>query len=191
MHFDNTEDDDKENLFNGFEPEEPKKPKEPAYQPDDPRYWDRDEGEWDHLRPTSVGRKLIMWGIGALSVLLLVWLAWRFVFAPYAEDAVQYGYIDTVERRGDFFKTYEGTMLPYKTLHDTTRLYREDFIFSTSDKLGAVLREYQNSGHPLRVEYRTYRFPLPWRGESKRVVVRVDTVNPDSIIPADWLRGRQ
>ena len=107
---------------------------------------------------------------------------------PLLRDAVQYGYVETVELRGDLFKTYEGVLLPYKNLHDTTRIYREDFTFSTSDKLGKTMREFQNSGRPLRVEYRTYRHAFPWRGEQKRVVVRVDTVNPDSIIPADWLR---
>lgn len=187
MKFNNIEDDDKEDLFNGFDPEEPKKPKEPVYSPDDPRYWDKEEGEWEHLRPASGRRKFLALGIVVAVIIFIIWLIWRLFLSPYAEDAVQYGYVDTVERRGDLFKTYEGVMLPYKNLHDTTRMYREDFIFSTSDKLGATLREFQNSGRPLRVEYRTYRFPLPWRGESKTVIVRVDTVSPDSIIPADWL----
>ncbi len=188
MRFNNTEDDDKEDLYESFEPEEPKKPKEPEYRPDDPRYWDNDEDEWEHLRPTTRWRRVLLWTAAACIAAAAGWLAWRLVFAPYSEDAVQYGYVETVELRGDLFKTYEGVLLPYKNLHDTTRMYREDFTFSTSGKLGKTMREFQNSGRPLRVEYRTYRHAFPWRGEQKRVVVRVDTVNPDSIIPADWLR---
>lgn len=181
--FNNEEDDDKEGFYDSFEPEEPKKPKEPRLHPDDPRYWDTEPDRWEHLRPSRFKRRVIMCGIGVLALMLL-WLAGIFVFSPAVDDAVQYGYIDHVERRGMFFKTYEGNMLPYKTLHDTTRAYDADFTFSTSEKLGPALRAFQNSGRPLRVEYRTYRYALPWHGDSRTVVVRVDTVSPDSIMPA-------
>ncbi len=180
--FNNTDDDDKEGFYDGFEPEEPKQPKEPALRPDDPRYWDREPGQWEHLRPSRWKRYLISGGALLLAA-ILVWLGCRLVFGPMVDDAVQYGYIDHIERRGAIFKTYEGVLLPYKNLHDTTRVYDHDFIFSTSEKLGKTLRAFQNSGRPLRVEYRTYRYALPWMGDEKTVVVRVDTVSPDSILP--------
>jgi len=180
--FDNTTDDDKEGFFDGFEPEEPPKPKEPALRPDDPRYWDREPDPWEHLRPSRVKRFLILSGAALLAV-ILIWLSCKLLFGPVVEDAVQYGYVDHVECRGTLFKTYEGNLLPYKNLHDTTRTYDHDFIFSTSETLGHVLRSFQNSGRPLRVEYRTYRYALPWLGDSRTVIVRVDTVSPDSILP--------
>ena len=184
--FDNTEDDDKEGFYEGFEPEEPKKPAAPVYKPDDPRYWDREPDRWEHLRPGRRKRFFILAG-AALLAALLIWLCWRLLFGPMTDDAVQYGYIDHVERSGALFKTYEGVLLPYKNLHDTTRTYDRDFVFSTSQGLGGVLRNFQNSGRPVRVEYRTYRYPLPWNGDSRTVVVRVDVVSPDSIMPADRL----
>jgi len=180
--FNNTDDDDKEEFFDGFEPEEPKKPKEPPLRPDDPRYWDREPNRWEHLRPSRLKRMIISGGALLLAAILL-WLTCRLLFGPKIDDVVQYGYIDHIERSGTIFKTYEGTLLPYKNLHDTTRVYDGDFIFSTSQRLGGILRSFQNSGRPLRVEYRVYRFALPWNGDSRTVVVRVDTVSPDSILP--------
>lgn len=183
--FNNDEDDDKEGFYDGFEPEEPKQPRSPRLQPDDPRYWDREPDRWEHLRPSRFKRLVILSGAGILALILL-WLTGVFFLSPAVDDAVQYGYIDHVERSGTVFKTYEGNMLPYKTLHDTTRSYSGDFIFSTSEKLGPTLRAFQNSGRPLRVEYRTYRYAIPWKGNCRTVVVRVDTVSPDSILPAAY-----
>lgn len=179
----NTDDDDNENLYNGFEPDEPKKPKEPDYPVDDPRYWDKDEGNWDHLKPSSFTRRVLIWGGAAATFLLILGFIAYWLLTPYVDDAVQYGYIDHIEKRGDIFKTFEGNMLPYKSLHDTTRTYEGDFIFSTSNKIGEALFMFQKSGRPLRVEYRTYRYAMPWRGDSRTVIVRVDTVSPDSILP--------
>lgn len=181
--FNNTEDDDKENLYDGFVPEEPKKPKPPKYSREDPRYWDTDEGEWDHLIPYGRRRKIIIWGGSGLLLLLFIIILASWICGPYIQDAVQYGYVDHIEQRGNLFKTYEGTLIPYKSLHDTTRTYEGDFVFSTNEKLGKTLRSFQNSGKPLRVEYRTYRYALPWRGDCRTVIIRVDTVSPDSIMP--------
>lgn len=181
--FDNTTDDDKEYMFDGFEPEEPKQPKEPRYSPDDPRYWDGEESEWEHLKPAGRRRAIMIWGGAGLGALVLICILCYWFCGPYVQDAVQYGYVDHVEERGNMFKTYEGNLIPYKSLHDTTRAYEGDFVFSTSDKIGKTLRAYQNSGKPLRVEYRTYRYAMPWRGDSRTVIIRVDTVSPDSILP--------
>lgn len=182
--FNNTDDDDKEGFYDSFE-EEVEKPKEPVYKPDDPRYWDKEPDPWEHLRPSRF-KKMIILGCAIVLLALFVWLSCRLVFGPAVDDAVQYGYVDHVEQRGAIFKTYEGNLLPYKNLHDTTRAYDADFVFSASEPIGRVLRSYQNSGKPLRVEYRTYRYALPWQGESRTVIVRVDTVHPDSILPAAY-----
>lgn len=184
--FNNIDDDDKEGFYDGFEPEEPKKPKEPRLYPDDPRYWDREPDRWEHLRPSRFKRYLILTGVGVLVVVLL-WLCGRLLFSPVVDDAVEYGYVEHAERRGNFFKTYEGTLLPYKLLHDTARNYDRDFEFSAGERIGSTLRALQNSGRPLRVEYKTYRFAFPWNGDCRTVIVRVDTISPDSIIPASWL----
>ncbi|MCM1320391.1 MAG: hypothetical protein NC217_08460 [Muribaculaceae bacterium] len=181
--FNNTDDDDRDDLYDKMQEIEPPKPKEPKVPKDDPQYWDRDEGEWDHLIPGTRRRKLLIWGGSALAIVLALGLLAVWLCSPYVQDAVQYGYVDHVEERGNLFKTYEGNLIPYKSMHDTTRMLEKDFIFSTSSKLGRTLRSYQNSGRPLRVEYRTYRYAMPWRGDSRTVIIRVDTVSPDSILP--------
>lgn len=169
-------------------PPEPPKPREPEPDPDDPRYWEREESEWEHLNPSRrLPKGLLLWGAGAAvvtAVLLTVWLRW---FAPYVDHAVQYGYVDHIERTGDVFKTYEGILIPYKELMDTTRVYRHDFVFSAlNDSVAAQLLLMQRGGVPVCVEYRRYHGALPWRGRSATVVVAVDTADPRKILPPEY-----
>ena len=90
---------------------------------------------------------------------------WLRYFSPYVEDATQYGYVEHIEKRGTVFKTYEGVLLPYKELHDTTRIYSRDFIFTAADKQVALrLKRAQLDARPVRVTYRQYHATLPWRG---------------------------
>lgn len=183
-----TDDDDRDNLYDNPQEIEPPKPRVPKLSKEDPAYWDQEEGELSHLSLGTHKRSLLTWcGIGAV-VLLMIILAAYWICGPYVQDAVQYGYVDHVEQRGNIFKTYEGNLIPYKSIHDTSRSYEGDFVFSTGTEIGKTLRSYQNSGRPVRVEYRTYRYALPWHGDSKTVVIRVDTVSPDSILPRPRIR---
>ncbi len=187
MRFDNTEDDEKEDFFENTPPEKPKEPKPPVIPPEDPRYWDREESEWEHLRMGTSRRKRfrILAGICVVLFLLLIF-GFKWMFGTRAEQSVAYGYVDNIEYRGKVIKTYEGVLIPYKEIHDTTRVYKEDFDFSTSKTQAAALNAYRNSGRPVKVTYRTYISRMPWRGESLRYVERVDTVNPDSILPPEF-----
>lgn len=84
------------------------------------------------------------------------------------------------------FKTFEGVLLPYKSLMDTTRVYEGDFVFSTSDaNIAATLKEMQFACKPVKVEYSIYHSRMPWRGCSHVIVTRVDSVNERDILPAD------
>lgn len=182
--FDNVDDDDRDDLYDNVSEPEPEQPKKPKYGRDDPRYWDDDEGALEHLIPGSRRRRLLVLGaIGGVVLLALGVVSW-WLLGARVQDAVQYGYVDHVEQRGDVFKTYEGSLIPYKSVHDTLRGYEGMFEFSTSSDLGRTLRSFENSGRPLRVEYRTYRYAMPWRGDCRTVVIRVDTVSRDSILPA-------
>lgn len=183
MILNNTDDDDTETLYDGYtEADAEEKPKEPRYPRTDPRFWQQPESPWEHLRPRTSRRRLAVLIGAGIAAFLLLWAAYVWWFTPAVDDAVQYGYVEHVERRG-YFKTYEGTLLPYKSMHDTTRALEPLFTFSASEKSGQTLRQLQNSGKPMRVEYRTYRTAVPWRGESRTVITRVDTVSPDSILP--------
>ncbi len=184
--------DDKNDYFDNEDlPEEPvKEPKKPVYTPDNPAYWDEEESEWEHLKPS---RKYAVW-IWCGTALLVVALGigcWFRYFSPYVQDAVQFGYVENIERRGTVFQTYEGVLIPYKELMDTTRIYSRDFIFSAAnDTLAARLKRAQLGAVPVKVEYKKYHATVPWRGAAKIIVTAVDSVDPKKILPPEFAPHR-
>lgn len=184
----NFSDESKEDYFDGPDiPEAPEKPKKMTYTPDDPRYWEEPEDELDHLRPASPKRRVLyLWlGIAAAAVILITCL-YVYLFSPKITTATQYGYVESIRKEGTVFKTYEGVILPYKSLMDTVRPYEGDFVFSVTDTKAAVrLKELQFHCSPVRVEYRVYRTVMPWRGTSKVLITRVDSVDERKILPPD------
>ena len=185
------EDSGSNDYFDGPDvPDKPKKvkePKGPVYQPEDPEYWDQPESEWEHLKPRKQNWRFWV-GIGCAAVLIgvLVALYLRY-FTPYVQDASMCGYVEGIERRGKVFTTFEGILLPYKELKDTTRVYRHDFKFSLTDEAMATkLRRMQYSNRPVRVEYKTYKGWLPWRGDEDVIITKVDSVDPRTILPPEF-----
>lgn len=184
-------DDDKEDYFDDVErPVPPKKPHEPALTPDDPKYWEAEESEFEHLIPANPGRKKLVWFWSgcALVVGALLMFVWLRYFSPYVDQAAQYGYVNHIERRGTIFKTYEGEFLPFRNVLDTTRVdtttvNRADLQFTATPKVAARLREFYFSNRPVRVTYRKYHTTLPWRGDSKTVIIGVDSVDPHNLVP--------
>lgn len=183
-----TRDNDEDNPRNDFfeetiHPEPPKPPREPELKPDDPRYWEREDSEWEHITPSTKHTIYILLGVAAVIIALLVAVYLRY-FSPYVDDAVEYGYIEHIEHKGTVIKTYEGVMILFRELHDTTRVYQRDFTFSTSDHDVAVkLKQYELAHKPVRVSYRQYHATVPWRGDSKTIVTAVDSVDPRTILP--------
>ncbi len=179
--------DDKDDFFDGPDIQEvPKQPKAPQLKPEDPDYWEQTESEFEHLRP---GRRWVLWawiaGAGVIVGLAIACYLW--FFSPYVTESTQYGYVENIERRGSVFKTYEGIVIPYKEIMDTTRVYREDFVFSVTDPAVAVaLKKLQYANLPVRMEYKRYHSTLPWRGESRVIVVRADTADPAKILPPEF-----
>lgn len=190
MLFDNKEEDKRDDFFDNenenAQVQKPKEEKKPSYKPDDPAYWEEDESEWDHLKPRSY-TTFWLWAIAALVVIGLVIGCWIRFFSPYVEDASQFGYVEHIERRGTIFKTFEGTLIPYKELMDTTRIYSRDFVFSVQDdKTAAALKKAQYDARPVRIEYKKYHATVPWRGASKIVVTAIDSVSPEKILPPEF-----
>lgn len=182
--------EEKEDFFEDTPVERPKREKPPKperYKPDDPRYYDREEGPWDHLKPSPNRRKPLLWmAIAGVGAIVLIWWLLSYLFSPYVKDAVQYGYVENVQKEGRVFDTFEGVILPYKSLKDTVRPYEGDFVFSTSDDhIAAMLRKQQASGNPVMVHYKVYSSKLPWRGNSNVIITKVDSVDPAVILPPD------
>lgn len=182
--------EEKEDFFEDIPEDKPvkvKAPKQPVIHPDDPRYYDGDEGRWDHLKPSPYNRRrFVAWGITLLCFLGVIVFLYILFFTPQVDQAVQYGYVDNVNRDGMIFKTYEGNIIPY-TINDTVRPYDGDFVFSTrNEKVAAQLYRLRESGYPARVEYAVYRYRMPWRGNSKVIVLKADTFfHPERLLPAD------
>lgn len=179
--------DDKEDYFETpADQEVPKQPKKPVLKPEDPDYWDESESEFEHLRPT---RKWILWAWGIMiAICLAIGIGvYMHFFKPEVSEAVQYGYVDDIQEKGKYFKTYEGVMIPYKEIMDTTRTYNGDFVFSVKDgAVAASLLRLQLANLPARVTYKKYSATLPWRGESKIVVVKADTADASKILPPEF-----
>lgn len=179
-------DDDKNDFFENSEIEESVK-KKPELTPDDPRYWEQEESRWAHLPKPRRKGTWKLWLILSLVLVALIIAGYLRYFSPYIEFATQYGYVDSIERRGTVFKTYEGVLIPYKELMDTTRIYQRDFPFTAADaEIASRMKELQGSGVPVKVEYKRYHATVPWRGASRTLVVSVDTVNPDKILPPEF-----
>ncbi len=190
MRYDD-EEYEKNDYFDGPDipdtPKEDKEQKRPALKPEDPLYWEEEEDEFEHLKPRR-SDKMWIWiaalGVG-IGILIALYIR---TFVPYVDTATQYGYVESIEKRGTIFKTYEGVILPYKNLMDTVRPYEKDFVFSTTDTdLAVMLRRMQYANRPVRVDYEVYRSAMPWRGDARVVVKAVDTVNPRQILPPDRL----
>lgn len=184
-------DDDKEDFFDDVERPAPvKKAPEPQLHPDDPKYWEREESEFDHLIPATPAKRRMIWlWIGAaLIVIALILTVWLRYFSPYVDEATQYGYVNKIERRGTIFKTYEGELLPFRNVLDTTRVdtlsvNRDELTFTAVPKVAATLRTCLYSNRPVRVTFKRYHATLPWRGDSKTIITEVDSVNPHDLIP--------
>lgn len=184
------EDNEQEDYYDKTpEPEEPPKPRKekvPLPRPDDPRYYEAEESEWEHLKPRSRGWRTRLFIIGTVVAVVALWLGFCYVFMPYIDKASAYGYIDNIERHGTFIKTYEGVMLPYKSIKDTTRVYDEDFIFTADNvHVAADIRRLQHTGKPVCLTFRRYHFAMPWRGESRTIVDSVFEIDPTTLLPPD------
>lgn len=182
--------EDPEDFFEKTPEEVPvkeKEPKKPKYKSDDPRYYEEEESQWEHLKPAPYRRGPFLW-ISVIVILGLCFLSGIYIwlFSPKVQQAVQYGYVENVQKEGTVFHTFEGVILPYKSLMDTVRPYEGDFVFSTKDDAVATsLLKKQGKGMPVKVTYKVYRQALPWRGNSRIIVTEVDSVDPKVILPPD------
>jgi hypothetical protein len=186
----NLEEDNRDDFFEDtpeVEPEKQKAPKPPVYSPDDPRYWEQPEDEFEHLKPDSRSTRMILvWALLVAAVAALVTAGYLYIFSPSVTGATQYGYVECIDHRGMLFKTYEGVILPYKSLMDTVRPYEGDFYFSTRNTtLATKLKRMQFANRPVRVEYEVYRSVMPWRGDQRILITRVDSVSESRILPPD------
>jgi len=188
QNYEEEEDDDdkRPDYFEDDDYEEPVKVKKPVYKPEDPRYWTESSDRWDHIRMARPPKKIWIWAGASFITLILILSAWIRYFKPYVVGATQSGYVEQIERRGDLFHTYEGVLLPYRDLMDSSKVYQRDFVFSVENTgVAATIKRLMLAGKPVRVEYKRYHAALPWKGSSPIVVVKADSVDPSLLLPID------
>lgn len=104
-------------------------------------------------------------------ILLSIFSYFRF-FNPYVSEAQISGYITSVEKRGTFFKTFEGDMIGVTALTDTTQHFTSDFVFSIPDEnLARQIRSFEGTGRKVTILYKKYYGSLPWRGATPNIAV--------------------
>lgn len=169
-----------------YTPEPPKEPAPPKYKPDDARYWEEPESEWEHLRPAR-SKRIWIWLIAAVCVVFVCIAFYMRYFQPYVTDGVQYGYVERIEKRGSLFKTFEGVLLPYREIMDTTRLYRRDFVFTAANPtVAAEIKRMEKLHKPVRMEYIRYNATVPWRGDSKIIITKVEAADARNLLPPEF-----
>ena len=120
------------------------------------------------------GRKVLLWFI---FIVLLVGggAFWVRYLNPYTQDTLTTGYITNVEKRGIFFKTYEGEMVSENVALDSARVYQRDLHFSIpSPELARELQSLQGTGRKVTITTEKSYGVLPWRGASNVIVTNVE-----------------
>lgn len=182
------EDDDYFDSESEREPEPKKEKKTHVLDPENPDYWIEDEPQIPSIIPK--GRKRWKWWLAAALVPVVLMLAcWLWVFVPYVDDAVGYGYLLHMERRGSVVKTFEGVMVPYREIDEVGPVHFEKLRFSVADDTTAAkMKAMMLRCVPVRIEYKVYHTSLPWRGEEKTVVMKADSADVSKILPPDFRR---
>lgn len=121
-------------------------------------------------RPRHTGRKILLWFI--VIVLIVGGGAfWMRYLNPYTVDSLVSGYVTNVEKRGLFFKTYEGEMVTESMTADPSGSpYRQTLHFSIpSPELALRLQSVQGTGSKVTLTTEKFYGVLPWRGASNVV----------------------
>jgi hypothetical protein len=104
--------------------------------------------------------------------LLAAFLIYWFFFNTYS-DGERKGTLIKITHKGNVFKTDEGEMW----LSCRNTINAEKFYFSvTNDSIATALKDLQDEC--IQLTYKQYRATLPWRGDSKYIVMGVTKIQP-------------
>jgi hypothetical protein len=118
-------------------------------------------------------KKFLYWSIAVIVVLLAIFLFWKYSFT-YSEGN-RAGLLQKFSYKGTMFKTYEGELVMSSVTSDqNVALASEKFYFSVPDKaLAEQLMKLE--GQHVVVHYVQKNGVLPWRGETKYLVDRLES----------------
>ena len=100
--------------------------------------------------------------VTVIVLALIGFIYWRYFFV-FAEGT-KAGVLNTFQRKGLLFKTYEGQLIQSGFRGSpTTAIQSNQFSFSVTDEKVAQ-KLMQNSGKDMELHYKRYIGTLPWRG---------------------------
>ena len=113
----------------------------------------------------SMNKKKILWTvltIIGLALVVFIYTRFYFVFA----EGTKAGQLNTFQRKGYMFKTYEGILIQsgFKA-----NVQSNEFEFSVTDA-NIAKQLLENSGKEMELHYQRYFGILPWRGNNVYVV---------------------
>lgn len=113
-----------------------------------------------------------------VSVGLLVaccfFIYWQY-YNVYSEGE-RTGVLYKFSKKGNLFKTYEGEMMIGNVSGGSAGLVNEKFYFSVKDtKIADTLMKIQ--GQRVRLQYKQFRKPLFWNGDSEYFVIGYTSVS--------------
>ena len=123
--------------------------------------------------------KVVKWigiGIGLLAILIIVY----YLFGNYS-TGTRAGTIVKLSQKGVVFKTMEGQLnlggLTYDSGSPASSLW--DFTVDDDDKqVMKDLEEANLNGHRVKLYYKEKFYRLPWRGDTKYFVYKVEKATP-------------
>ena len=131
--------------------------------------------------------KKIIWASAIILIVALsifVWWRYFFVFS----EGVKSGDLNYFEKKGVFFKTYEGRIVQAGFQSPTAgALQSNEFRFSVVEDSVAQILD-RASGQFVELRYVQYIRPVPWRGASEYVVTEVlqtDEPRRDKNVPIE------
>jgi hypothetical protein len=110
--------------------------------------------------------------IVALTVFFYV--RYFFVFG----EGVKAGELNYIVHKGYVFKTYEGLLIQSGFRKSTTAGAVQSYEFPFSVKNQAIADTLMlNSGKEVKLRYKEYFAPLPWRGMQKYIVYKIESIS--------------
>lgn len=117
-------------------------------------------------------RKFFTWLAVLLLLIIAFWILFGSVFS-YSKGFRE-GYLYKFSRKGVVFKTWEGTLKTGFISFNNTSTPNEEWKFSVKDP--AVADQLNKLGErvSLKLYYTQYFFRLPWRGDTKYFITKVE-----------------
>ena len=120
-------------------------------------------------------KKILSIFTAIILVAFVIFFYWRFYFV-YAEGT-KAGQLNTFQKKGILFKTYEGKIIQSGFKVNVESNYFEFSV--TKESVAKILLD--NAGKDLELHYKRYFASLPWRGNESYIVDSVYSIQGATI----------